>query len=67
MSIVPGTEEPGVCPPVIDPSISEGKQNRARLLRAWVEMSAWLTIYQKNKTNAFGTYKPQVLNVHART
>lgn len=45
MSIVPGTEEPGVCPPVIDPSISEGKQNRARLLRAWVEMSAWLTIY----------------------
>ncbi|EED77376.1 predicted protein [Postia placenta Mad-698-R] len=50
MSIVPGTEEPGVCPPVIDPSISEGKQNRARLLRAWVEMSAWLTIYQKNST-----------------
>ncbi|KAF9812142.1 hypothetical protein IEO21_06375 [Rhodonia placenta] len=24
MSIVPGTEEPGVCPPIIDPSVSEG-------------------------------------------
>ena len=34
-------------PPPIDPSTEEGKASRTKLLRAWVELSAWLAIYEK--------------------
>lgn len=35
-------------PPETDPTKPMGKQIRAKLLRAWIEISAWLTIYQKS-------------------
>jgi ubiquitin carboxyl-terminal hydrolase 25/28 len=34
-------------PPVTDPSTSQGRQNRAKLLRAWVEISAWIVDFQR--------------------
>ncbi|TRM61623.1 hypothetical protein BD626DRAFT_405576 [Schizophyllum amplum] len=34
-------------PPEIDPSVPQGKINRQRLLRAWVEISAWLCNFRK--------------------
>ncbi|KAI1782739.1 Pkinase-domain-containing protein [Ganoderma leucocontextum] len=34
-------------PPPIDPATAEGRASRAKLLRAWIELSAWLAIYEK--------------------
>ena len=42
-----GREELALQPPAIDPSTAEGKASRTKLLRAWVEISAWLVIYEK--------------------
>ncbi|KAI0937423.1 hypothetical protein AcV5_005336 [Taiwanofungus camphoratus] len=50
-------------PPETDPTKPMGKQIRAKLLRAWIEISAWLTIYQKSK-DSLGGYNPQVLHVN---
>jgi hypothetical protein len=38
---------PVLSSPSITSATVEGKQNRAKLLRAWVEISAWLTDYTK--------------------
>lgn len=35
-------------PPPIDPDTPEGAISRKKLLRAWVELSAWLVIFEKN-------------------
>ncbi|KAI1792016.1 hypothetical protein LXA43DRAFT_862099, partial [Ganoderma leucocontextum] len=43
-------EELALQPPPIDPSTAEGKASRTKLLRAWVELSAWLAIYEKGNT-----------------
>ncbi|KAI0328424.1 cysteine proteinase [Cubamyces sp. BRFM 1775] len=51
-------------PPPIDPSTPEGRASRTQLLRAWVEVGAWLTIYQKSK-DSLGSYNPMVLYVKA--
>ncbi len=40
-------EELALQPPPIDPSTAEGKGSRTKLLRGWVELSAWLAIYGK--------------------
>ncbi|KAM5538402.1 hypothetical protein V8D89_008004 [Ganoderma adspersum] len=42
-----GKEEDALQPPPIDASSAEGKASRTKLLRAWVELSAWLGIYEK--------------------
>ena len=34
-------------PPPIDPSTAEGRASRTALLRAWVEISAWLAVYRE--------------------
>jgi ubiquitin carboxyl-terminal hydrolase 25/28 len=34
-------------PPGTDPATSQGRQNRAKLLRAWVEVSAWMVDFQR--------------------
>lgn len=34
-------------PPVTDTVTAVGKQNRRKLLRAWVEIASWLTDYKK--------------------
>ncbi|KAH9917622.1 uncharacterized protein B0H18DRAFT_691434 [Fomitopsis serialis] len=51
-------------PPNIDPATPEGKHIRAKLLRAWVEISAWLAIYRKSKGD-LGNYSSQVICVDA--
>lgn len=40
-------------PPDTEPSSPEGKRNRARLLRAWVEIGSWLTIFYKARDSKF--------------
>lgn len=40
--------EPALQPPPIDSDTPEGQASRKKLLRAWVELSAWLAIYGKN-------------------
>ena len=35
-------------PPTTDPSTPEGVQNRRKLLRAWVEVNAWLADFKRN-------------------
>ncbi|KAI0776350.1 cysteine proteinase [Trametes elegans] len=56
--------EPALQPPPIDPATAEGKESRARLLRAWVEIGAWLAIFQKSK-DSLQQYNPMVLHVNA--
>ena len=46
-------------PPDIDPSTIEGKRTRARLLRAWVEISSWTSTYYKARDR-----KPRILFSH---
>ncbi|KAH9913522.1 uncharacterized protein B0H18DRAFT_1047995 [Fomitopsis serialis] len=57
-------EELGLLPPNIDPATPEGKHLRVKLLRAWVEISAWLAIYRKSKGD-LGNYSSQVICVDA--
>jgi hypothetical protein len=40
---------PALFPPRTLPTTSEGRQNRAKLLRAWVEISAWLVDYLRRQ------------------
>ncbi|KAH9830534.1 cysteine proteinase [Rhodofomes roseus] len=58
------TEELGLQPPNIDPATPEGKRIRAKLLRAWAEISAWLAIYRKSNGD-LGGYSTQILHVDA--
>ncbi|KAI1782279.1 hypothetical protein LXA43DRAFT_1087598 [Ganoderma leucocontextum] len=58
-------EELALQPPPIDPSTAEGKASRTKLLRAWVELSAWLAIYEKGNKEAFKDYNPMVIHVKA--
>lgn len=46
-------DELALHPPPIDPDTSEGAASRKRLLRAWVELSAWLVIFEKNSKTIF--------------
>ncbi|TBU41273.1 cysteine proteinase [Dichomitus squalens] len=59
------TQELTLQPPPIDPSTAEGKASRTKLLRAWVELSAWLAIYEKANKEAMKDYNPIVLHVRA--
>jgi ubiquitin carboxyl-terminal hydrolase 25/28 len=44
----PANRDSSVLMPVTtDVSLSNGRQNRAKLLRAWVEISVWLLEYRK--------------------
>ncbi|OCH87545.1 cysteine proteinase [Obba rivulosa] len=45
-------------PPDTHPTTPEGKFNRAKLLRAWVEIAAWLEIYKKLIKDSLGGYIP---------
>lgn len=42
-----GEMSPALFPPITSDGTPQSKQNRAKLLRAWVEISAWLVDYQK--------------------
>ncbi|KAJ7040245.1 hypothetical protein C8F04DRAFT_1082915 [Mycena alexandri] len=39
--------ENGLRPPTTDVTVPQGKQNRARLLRAWAEIGSWMTNYER--------------------
>ncbi|KAI0352188.1 cysteine proteinase [Trametes cingulata] len=56
--------EPALQPPQIDPATPEGKASRTKLLRAWIEVGAWLAIFQKSK-ESLGDYNPMVIFVKA--
>ncbi|KAI1791667.1 hypothetical protein LXA43DRAFT_389666 [Ganoderma leucocontextum] len=54
-------------PPPIDPATAEGRASRAKLLRAWVELSAWLAIYEKANKEALKHHTPLALRVQAHS
>ncbi|KAL6303937.1 cysteine proteinase [Sparassis latifolia] len=58
------TEEIALSPPEIEPSTPEGKHTRAKLLRAWIEVGAWLAVYNKSSKDGLGEYKPLPLHVN---
>jgi ubiquitin carboxyl-terminal hydrolase 25 len=45
-------QEEGMRPPSIDVRDAQGRQNRKKLLRAWVEIGAWLRDYAKAGSTA---------------
>lgn len=56
-----GVRDTSITPPDTDPSTSDGRQNGRKLLRFWVETSAWLLDYQRR----YSMYSPDVLDVHS--
>lgn len=42
-----GQGEPALHAPVLDRNSLEGPTNRAKLLRVWIEISAWLADFTK--------------------
>ncbi|KAL4250299.1 hypothetical protein ABKN59_003113 [Abortiporus biennis] len=56
-SPAPSTES-SLHPPSTEPTTPEGKRVRAKLLRAWVELNAWLSIYRKTNSAPLGDYVP---------
>ncbi|KAI0686832.1 cysteine proteinase [Cytidiella melzeri] len=62
-----GVSEQALHPPSVDPTTPEGKRSRAKLLRAWIEISAWLTLYHKTKPKEMAGYTPQVLHVSVQS
>lgn len=55
------TPEMALHPPSIDPATPEGKRTRAKLLRAWVEVSSWLALYNKTRPSE---YAPRTVDQH---
>ncbi|KDQ51133.1 hypothetical protein JAAARDRAFT_199352 [Jaapia argillacea MUCL 33604] len=56
-------QEPVLAHPKSDIGTVEGRTNRAKLLRAWVELSAWLTDYRKRFAPALKGIEPHELRV----
>ncbi|KAI6102677.1 hypothetical protein EDD16DRAFT_1696584 [Pisolithus croceorrhizus] len=54
-----GTMDKTMTPPNTDPVTSRGKDNRRKLLRFWVETSAWLLDFKRRHANALEQYKFQ--------
>lgn len=50
------TEDAALHPPYTEPDTPEGKKNRSKLLRAWVEISSWLTIFYKVRDSKSATH-----------
>ncbi|KII93273.1 hypothetical protein PLICRDRAFT_35462 [Plicaturopsis crispa FD-325 SS-3] len=65
MLLTPGAEVEtlSLYPPATDVTTHQGRQNRARLLRAWVEISAWATDFQKRFGTGLKGYVPVPLHV----
>ncbi|KAM5538031.1 hypothetical protein V8D89_008228 [Ganoderma adspersum] len=60
-------ELPVLQPPPIDPSTAEGRASRTTLLRAWVELSAWLAIYREENKEALKDYAATTLHVEVES
>ena len=62
----PSPGEVTVNPPSVSPSTPEGKRSRAKLLRAWIEVSAWLTLYHKSRPSTlYFLFQSIALNLSA--
>ncbi|KZT22681.1 cysteine proteinase [Neolentinus lepideus HHB14362 ss-1] len=59
MGFVFNREEESINPPVTNPNTPEGRSNRSRLLRAWVELSVMLVDYRKRFANGLKNYEPR--------
>ena len=55
--------EPSLQPPSIDPATPKGQETRTKLLRVWVELSAWLAIYEKSSTCGISKRGPGLINL----
>ncbi|EGO31225.1 hypothetical protein SERLADRAFT_353805 [Serpula lacrymans var. lacrymans S7.9] len=62
-----GSEEMAMVPPSTDSRTPEGRLNRSKLLRAWVELSAWLTDYHRRFAIGLKAYVPHQLWVRAES
>ncbi|KAF9245638.1 hypothetical protein BU15DRAFT_85365 [Melanogaster broomeanus] len=51
-----GVRDTTITPPNTDPNTPDGRQARRKLLRFWVETSAWLLDYQRRHANALKQY-----------
>ncbi|KAF9489022.1 cysteine proteinase [Pleurotus eryngii] len=60
--LLPG-EEPALRPPATDVVTPQGEQNRAKLLRAWVEISAWTVVHRRLFANTLKEHKGYALSV----
>lgn len=56
-----GAKDETMTPPNTDSDIPQGKDNRRKLLRFWVEASAWLLDYQRRHANMLKVYTSQTL------
>ncbi|TFK56339.1 cysteine proteinase [Heliocybe sulcata] len=57
-------EDDTIAPPPTDPTTPEGRANRSKLLRAWVELSAMVVDYRKRFANNLKQYDPQKMWVN---
>lgn len=57
-----GVRDTSITPPNTDPSTPEGRQNGRKLLRFWVEASAWLLDYQRR----YSMWSPGVPDAHTK-
>jgi ubiquitin carboxyl-terminal hydrolase 25/28 len=48
-----GTQDQTLMSPGTDPADQQGPESRAKLLRAWVELGAWLQEYRKANRMSF--------------
>ncbi|KAI0066711.1 cysteine proteinase [Artomyces pyxidatus] len=57
----PPAENLQLVPPKIDPSTPAGKLSRSKLLRAWVELGAWITDYRRRFSPNLKDFAPHKL------
>ncbi|KAF9011085.1 hypothetical protein BDQ17DRAFT_1345443 [Cyathus striatus] len=58
-----GDTEPAIRPPITEPATPQGKINRRKLLRAWVEIGSYLADLRKSKATEFKDMKAHQLHV----
>ncbi|KAJ8454785.1 hypothetical protein ONZ45_g19169 [Pleurotus djamor] len=62
--LLPGEDsEPALRPPATDVVSPQGRENRAKLLRAWVELSAWVAIFRRINAPALKDHRCFALSV----
>ncbi|KAJ3558153.1 hypothetical protein NM688_g1094 [Phlebia brevispora] len=59
--------EESLCSPPIELSTPEGRRSRAKMLRAWVEINAWLTLYEKSRPRDDASFVPSPLSANVES
>ena len=57
--------EVSIVAPSVDLATSDGRRKRAKLLRAWVEISAWLALYHKTRPSEFTLFSSEISDLTA--